>query len=73
MLVWGGVVWSGEHRAFFEAQAVREADHSQARAAERSQPMPTTIEGFKSHPTYVLDRHLGRSVIGGPATHSRAA
>lgn len=50
---------SGEHRAFFEAQQRREAEERQLREVEETQPMPTTIEGFKRHPQYMLDRHLG--------------
>lgn len=43
----------GRCREDAELQEKAEADRSM---------LPSTVEGFKKHPTYVLQRHIGRYV-----------
>lgn len=54
---------SGDFRGYYGEAAARRAEEAELKAAAAAQPMPTSLEGFKRHPTFVLDRHLG-AVLG---------
>ena len=41
------------------AAAREDADLAQ-RAQQAKRGLPTTIDGFKSHPVYVLERHIAK-------------
>ncbi|GLI64108.1 hypothetical protein VaNZ11_007283 [Volvox africanus] len=51
----GGVSASGA-----DLRAAREAAELQHRGLSQLQGLPTSIEGFKNHPLYVLKRHIGK-------------
>lgn len=53
---------TGDFRAYYAAEAARTAEKRELQEMAEAQPMPTSLEGFKRHPKFVLDRHLGRWV-----------
>ncbi|GIL45587.1 hypothetical protein Vafri_2789 [Volvox africanus] len=59
----GGVGSSGA-----DLRAAREAAELQHRGLSQLQGLPTSIEGFKSHPLYVLKRHIGKYEALRPGT-----
>ncbi|GIL94232.1 hypothetical protein Vretimale_488 [Volvox reticuliferus] len=59
----GGVGGNGA-----DLRAAREAAELQHRGLSQLQGLPTSIEGFKSHPLYVLKRHIGKYEALRPGT-----
>lgn len=49
----------GNQQLLRSASAREDAELNQRVLAER-RGLPTTIDGFKSHPLYILERHIGR-------------
>jgi hypothetical protein len=52
-------------------RAAREDAELSARAAQQAAGPPTTVEGFKGHPLYVLQRHITKYQVG-PALETSA-
>ena len=62
----GGVVWwKGTMRCFEKPFAQHRDVVEEAELAKReaSEPMPKSIQDFKGHPMYVLERHLRRNEV----------
>ncbi|GAB4822170.1 hypothetical protein N2152v2_009216 [Parachlorella kessleri] len=55
----GGEGMETPHEAHRLAAAREDADLAQ-RAQQAKRGLPTTIDGFKSHPVYVLERHIAK-------------
>jgi xeroderma pigmentosum group C-complementing protein len=45
-------------------RAAREDAELSARAAQQAAGAPTTVDGFKGHPLYVLQRHITKYQVG---------
>lgn len=61
---------SGGRACPLQAQlaAAREDAELAQRAQQAKRGLPTTIDGFKSHPTYVLQRHVAKYCTVRPGT-----
>lgn len=53
-------VSSSNHVQVAEVIAAREDAEFRARAMVEKKALPRTIEGFKNHPFYILNRHIGK-------------
>ncbi|KAK9858829.1 hypothetical protein WJX84_000716 [Apatococcus fuscideae] len=51
-----------------EMRAQREDAELQQRVTSEKRGMPTTVDGFKVHPVYVLERHIGKYQALAPGT-----
>jgi len=57
----------GEGLSGAALRAAREEAELSARAAQQAAGAPTTVEGFKGHPLYVLERHITKYQVGAHA------
>ena len=62
----GGIAWWKSTMQFFEKTFALDRDvveEAELAKREASEPMPKSIQDFKGHPMYILERHLRRNEV----------